>query len=296
MNRIYMSACLLLSAMTVNGNTYAKDVPVSAKQHYFGETPPGLKPTLFDPKVVSPDGRFEGGVFSPDMKEFYFTRKNGKYKERVFFVIRYEHGRWGEVSESAIRWPQFTPDGSMMYGGKWYREKTKIGWSEPKRQGKFLKEQGHGVSISAHGTYFFPFFKKADNGKGNLGYSRLIDGEYQSPIKLGAQINQGEWIAHPYIAPDESYLMWDVVRADGHGKSDIYISFKDKKGNWLPAMNMGSHINTHLSESSPRVTHDGKYLFFSRGDWVVQDDGSQNWVGKSYWVDAQVIEGLRPKI
>ncbi|KZN43277.1 PD40 domain-containing protein [Pseudoalteromonas luteoviolacea] len=296
MNHIYMSACLLMSSMAVSGSTYANETPAMTKLDYFGETPPGLTPKLFDPKIVSPDGRFEGGTFSSDMKEFYFTRKNGKYKNRVFFVIRYENGRWGKESETDIRWPQFSLDGSMMYGGKWYRQKTDAGWSELKKQGDFLKEQGHGVSISAKGTYFFPFYKKEDKGKGNIGYSRVVNGKNQNPVKLGPQINKGEWIAHPYIAPDESYLMWDVVRDDGHGKSDIYISFKDKKGAWLPAVNMGPLINTNLNESSPRVTHDGKYLFFSRGDWHVQDDGSQNWVGKSYWVDAQIIEGLRPKL
>ena len=60
-------------------------------------------------------------------------------------------------------------------------------------------------------------------------------------------------------------------------------------------MNMGPIINTELQESSPRVTHDGKYLFFSRGEWKVNERGVRNWIGKSYWVDAQVIENLRPK-
>ena len=82
---------------------------------YFGETPPGLIPKLFDPQIISPEGLFEGGSFSPDMREFYFTRKNGKYKERSFFVIRYENGRWGKESETDIKWPQFSEDGNMIY-------------------------------------------------------------------------------------------------------------------------------------------------------------------------------------
>ena len=89
--------------------------------------------------------------------------------------------------------------------------------------------------------------------------------------------------------------MWDVEREDGYGGSDIYISFRAKDGSWQPAMNMGSKINTALQESSPSVTYDGEYLFFSRGEWEVREDGSTNWVGKPYWVDAQVIENLRPR-
>ena len=85
-------------------------------------------------------------------------------------------------------------------------------------------------------------------------------------------------------------------REDGYGGSDIYISFRAKDGSWVPAINMGDKINTAFDESGAHVTDDGKYLFFSRGEWKVREDGSTNWVGKSYWVDAQIIETLRPKL
>ena len=58
---------------------------------------------------------------------------------------------------------------------------------------------------------------------------------------------------------------------------------------------MGDKINTELQESGAHVSPDGKYLFFSRGDWIIQEDGSTNWVGKPYWVDAQIIKNLRPQ-
>ena len=296
MSRISISIVLIFFTITLSGNSYSKDKPSTEVNRYFGEKPPGLIPKLFDPKIVSPDGRFEGGTFSPDMKEFYFTRKNGKYKKRTFFVIRYENNRWSQESETDIRWPQFSIDGNIMYLEKEYRQRIGTSWSKPKGLGEFLKEQAHGLSVSANGTYYFPFFKKEDNGHGNLGYSRLIDGKYEKPVKLGTEINQGKYIAHPYIAPDESYLIWDVEREDGYGQTDIYISFRRKDGSWLPAMNMGSKINTELQESSPHVTHDGKYLFFTRGEWKVKEDGSHNYVGKRYWVDAQVIENLRSKL
>jgi len=295
MHSICISIFIFFFSLTISGNSHGKEQASVAENRYFGEKPPGLMPKLFDPKIVSPEGRFEGGTFSPDMKTFYFTRQHGKYKQRTFFVIRNENNRWGQESETDIRWPQFSSDGNIMYVGKQYRERTATGWSEPKPRGEFLKEQAHGLSLSAKGTFYFPFFKKEDKGHGNIGYSRLIDGKYENPVKMGSQINTGKWIAHPYIAPDESYLMWDVVREDGRGETDIYISFRHKDGTWLPAMNMGPLINTEKQESSPWVTHDGKYLFFSRGEWHVQTDGKREWVGKSYWVDAQVIDKLRPK-
>ncbi len=286
---LFLNAC-----KTENEKVNKNDSP-TIETAYFGEKPPGLVPKLFEPETVSPEGFFEGGKFSPDMKEFYFTRKNGKYKERTFFVIRYENSKWGDESETDIKWPLFSTDGNTMYVGKKYRVRTETGWSEPKSLGEFLKEQAHGLSVSSNGTFYFPFFKKEDNGHGNLGYSRLISGKHENPVKLSAEINIGEYIAHPYIAPDESYLMWDVEREDGHGMADIYISFRHEDGSWLTPINMGAVINTELQESSPYVTPDGKYLFFTRGEWKTKEDGSGYFVSKKYWVDAQVIENLKPK-
>ena len=263
---------------------------------YFGEKPPGLIPKEFAPKILSSDGWIEGVTFSPDMKEFYFSRRYGKYnKKRSFFVIRFENNSWGELSETDIRWPLFSAEGDTMYIGKEYRKRTNDGWSESKPLGRFLEEQAHGLTVSANGTFYFPFFKKEDKGHGNLGYSRLINGRYENPVKLSAEINTGEYIAHPYIAPDESYLLWDVEREDGYGFADIYISFRHEDGSWSEPISMDSTINTELQESSPSVTPDGKYLFFTRGEWKTKEDGSRYFVGKKYWVDAQIIENLRPK-
>lgn len=268
------------------------------EDRYFGEEPPGLVPKLFNPKIVSPEGLFEGGSFSHDMKEFYFTRKNGKYEKRTFFVIRYENNRWGQESETDIKWPRFSEDGNTMYVGKEYRERTDTGWSAPKSQGEFLKDQAHGWSISSKGTYYYAVYKEEDmNKNGSLYYCPLEDGEYENPVRMNANINTGEYIAHPFIAPDESYLIWDVRREGGYGQADLYISFKqkDKENPWSPPMNMGQAINSEMQESSPTVTQDGKYLFFTRGEWIEKEDGTTYYVGKRHWVDAKVIENLRPK-
>ena len=299
MNKLHfaliLAVMLLFSSCSKKNQTTAQPAVPALDEPYFGEEPPGLTPKLFDPKRVSPRGLFEGGTFSPDMKEYYFNRMDEHYEKRTFYVIHHENGRWGKESETDIRWPHFSEDGTMMYGGKWYRERTENGWSEPKNQGEFLKDQGHGTSLSSKGNYYFGFYRKEDNGLGSIRYSRLVNGQYEPPQKLSEAINTGIDIAHPFIAPDESYLMWDVIREDGHGGSDIYISFRDQDGSWLPAINLGPQINTELQESSPRVTHDGKYLFFSRGQWKTREDKRRYWVGRPYWVDVQVIENLRPK-
>jgi len=102
-------------------------------------------------------------------------------------------------------------------------------------------------------------------------------------------------MAHPYIAPDESYLMWDAVREDGYGDSDLYISFRQKDGSWGAVINLGAQVNSKHEEGGVRVTPDGKYLTFWRGGVNVREDGSRYVEGSPYWVDAKIIETLRPK-
>ena len=296
MKNIYFILSLVLVLFLNGCNTIkqpSKDTDsLVVANRYFGEKPPGLLPKLFAPAIVSPEGLFDSGSFSPDMKEFYFTRKNGKY---TFFVIRYENNRWGQESETDIKWPLFSADGNMMYTGKEYRERTDAGWSEPKSAGMFLKEQAHGLSVSSNGTYYFGFYRKEDMGNGSIRYSRLINGKRENPVKMSTEINTGRYLAHPFIAPDESYLMWDAEREGGNGNNDCYISFRQKDGSWGAAINMGAQINTASNEGSPSVTHDGKYFFFKRGNWKTKKDGSTYYVGENYWMDAKIIENLRSK-
>ncbi|WP_106794223.1 hypothetical protein [Aquimarina sp. Aq78] len=291
---ILVLALFLNACNTKNQKVNDPDFP-TLEDRYFGEEPPGLIPVEFAPDIVSPEGLFEGGRHSPDGKSYYFTRKNGKYEERTFFVIRYENGSWGNESETELKWPRFSKGGDTLYRGNKYRDRTETGWSEYKSLGApFTDMHIMGISFSDDGTSYFDQFERPDT-IGAISYSRLINGKYEPRQKMGKEINTGTWIAHPHIAPDESYLLWDVVREDGFGNSDLYISFRAKDGSWVPAINMGDKINTALDESGVHVTDDGKYLFFSRGAWEVKEDGSTNWVGTPYWVDAQIIENLRPK-
>ena len=294
MSRI--STVFLFLTVTLSANSFSKENLQVKENHYFGEEPPGLIPKVFDPKIVSPQGRFDHGSFTPDMKEFYFTRKQSNNQKREFFVIRYENNQWGQEFETDIKWPQFSADGNVMYVGKEYRERTQAGWSEPKNLGDFLKYMAHGRSVSAQGTYYFTAYKPEDRGiNGAIYYSRIINGQYEKPIKMNSGINSGEYIGGSTIAPDESYLIWYMEREDGHGQSDMYVSFKQNDGSWLPAINMGSTINTDMQEGGIQLTHDGKYLFFNRTELKENEDGTRYSVGKRYWVSTQVIENLRPK-
>ena len=271
MKKYYLTLITLVSAILFNScntkNEKAKDIDFPILENrYFGQKPPGLTAEIFAPEIIASEEGFESDVkFSPDMHEIYFVKRGGKYEKRTPLVIRYENNKWGNESVTDIQHPIFSQDGNTIYKGNKYRERTESGWSELKSMGApFTDKHIMGISISDKKTFFFDQFAPPDT-IGAISYSRLIDGKYEPRQKMGKEINTGSWIAHPYIAKDESYLMWDAVREDGYGDGDLYISFKQKNGSWGEAINMGDKINTAQQENGVRVTPDGKYFIFLEG-------------------------------
>jgi len=179
--------------------------------------------------------------------------------------------------------PTISPDGQTMYLANKYMERTSTGWSVLKSIGALFEDVSiMRLSVSTKGTYYFD---EGTSVVGAIRYSRLIDGKHEEPKVLGEKVNTGKWIAHPFVAPDESYLIWDADRESGYGDNDLYISFKQKDGSWGDGINMGDKINTKSQENGGFVTPDGKYFFFNR---------HLNSGGGMYWVDAKIIETLRP--
>jgi len=261
---------------------------------YLGQKPPGLTPEPFAPGIVTTEDWQVSGVFTPDLKEFYFIREVGEVEENKkmeFVVIQNKNNRWQEsVISPRVGTPFIAPDGKTMHLGRRYMERTEVGgWSELKKLGSPFEEiQIMRLTASSKGTYVFDEVGMPD-GDGVIRYSRLIDGKREEPRSFGKEINTGRMNAHPFIAPDESYLIWDGQRDSGYGNSDIYVSFKQQDGSWGEAINLGDKVNTNGWEAVACVTPDGKYLFFNRN---MTPDNYEN-IG-IYWVDAQVIETLRP--
>lgn len=287
------SIALLLTFLAVSGGSHAQDELPVLEGPYLGQKPPGLTPEAFAPGIIQTKNWEGGAVFSLDMNEFYFTRQRPDNKKVETVVLKNKDNRWYVSDRTAGYGPSFAPDGKTIHFGKRYKERTKDGWSEIKSLGSPYEEiQIMSLKVSSKGTYVFDEFGTS-HGDGVIRYSRLADGIREEPKAFGKEINTGKWNAHPFIAPDESYIMWNSERESGFGDNDIYISFRQKDGSWGEAINLGDKVNTEKQEGGPMITPDGKYLFFSR---VVAPGIGDAWPDvDTFWVDAQIIEDLRPK-
>jgi hypothetical protein len=78
----------------------------------------------------------------------------------------------------------------------------------------------------------------------------------------------------PFVAADGSYLLFQR-------NYDIHVSFRGANGAWLEPARLPQLVNTPDTEVCPVVSPGGRYLFFLRS-------------GRVYWVDAAIIEDLRP--
>ena len=299
MKQFYGSIALLLSIFVVSCESQREGEFLQLKGSYMGQTPPGKTAEVFASGVISIDAWELEGIFAPGMREFYFVTKgegfnfptdHEKYDQPTIFGFRFENNHWRKFTEfPRTGEPFIATDDQTMYLAKGYRERSATGWSEVKSLGPLLDRDDWGImrlTASTNATYVFDDYKSKV-----MRVSKEIDGKRQAPVELPEHINSGDWTAHPFIAPNESYLIWDSEREDGFGDSDLYISFRQADGSWGAAINMGANVNSDKDDFYGSVTPDGNFLMFNRT--ISESDGDAN--VDIYWVDAQIIEELRPK-
>ena len=90
---------------------------------------------------------------------------------------------------------------------------------------------------------------------------------WSEPKNVGKNINSDYWDSAPSIAPDNQALYFCSNRPGGYGGIDIYVAYKNEKGYWEEAVNMGPTINTAGDDQAPFMHADNKTLYFSSNGW-----------------------------
>ncbi len=251
-----------------------------------------LKPRFFAEGIITTADDEFGITFTPDGKTCYFGKRTPSTINSSVMVICYSEFKNGHWSEPAIApfsghyldfGPSISPDGSKLFFVSnrpvnherkfdtdiWMVEKSAGGWSEPVHLDSTINSNGFelGCSVSANGNLYFNAYR---DGNQDIYRSVFLNGKYTRPEKLDSAINTAYGEADPYIAPDESYILFsssgreDALKGDGpnYPRSDIYISYK-KNGQWQPAIHLQEPVNSTAEESNPYVSPDGKTLFFT---------------------------------
>jgi len=260
---------------------------------YLGQRLPGSVPESFASGIVKGD-LHTPPVFTPDGSQAYWA-----LQDDTILTSALENGSWTQpatVSFSAsmtdYRDPFITTSGDKLFflskgrlpGSQlpekeniWFVQRSGQGWGEPQP----LSENVNAltlhwqISVAADGNLYFS--SSEPDGIGDIYISEPSDGEYGKPVKLAAPINSEQVELTPYIAPDESYLLFARM-ADQSSNPLLYISFADKNGDWgKPVV-----LETVSYGLCPSVSPDGKYVFYLSSPTSVS------------WMTTEFIEELRP--
>lgn len=95
------------------------------------------------------------------------------------------------------------------------------------------------------------------------------DDTWGNVVNLGPNVNSADWESHPTLSHSEDTLFFTSDRPGGFGSNDIYYTYKDKKGQWTPAKNMGPIINTKGNDISPFYHPKYDVMYFASNNQVL---------------------------
>lgn len=280
---------------------------------YFGQKGPGDKPLVFAPGVISTSDQELYISFSDNGKLCTFYRRTNSPRISSIKYLIQKGRKWLGIKD--VPYLDFKTDGYFMLepfkkilyfaskrpfpGTVKKQEKRKL-WKMDFKNQAWLKPDlvdlctdtdqfiGHPTFTRDGTVYFYSEAKKGGLDRADIFFSRFKKGKYGAVQNPGPGINTDADECDAFVDPDERYMLLAVKDHPGclGNDFDIFISFKKKDGGWTQAVNLGKDINSTGREIYPRVSPDGKYIFFG-------SNRSGNW--DIYWVDSGVLKEIKKK-
>jgi hypothetical protein len=267
-----------------------------AQTNYPDKNIPTDIPQFFAKGILSDGLSNRDLTISPDGNELFFTIQHPQFAASVIIRLVKVNGVWSkpEVAPFSGKYrdleASFTPDGKTLYFASdrpitantvkkdfdiWRVSKSANGkWGEPENLGTVVnsdKNEFYPIVTTSGNLYFTA---EAPYGKGSEDIVMCAPTAkgYSAPVSLPEAINTKFGEFNAYVSADEQLIMFSSFgRADDMGGGDIYISKKDKNGNWVPARHLPAPINSTGLDYCPYLTPDKKYLVFtsnrSGGAW-----------------------------
>ena len=250
-----------------------------------------IVPEIFSPGVLSGPAHDSAPTFTPSGEVVYFGRSSPQ-QSTILVSERRTDGHWSEprIAPFSGIWndmePAMSPDGrflvfisdrpdreggakiegffngSKQNGGRiWRVDSREHSWSAPVLLPSSVNT---GTSIFAPSVAADAsiYFMTTDTGSGKF---RLFRAQFKDSGYLPAQplsFSDGTTTdVDPAVSPDESFLVFGSGRIAGRG-IDLFIAFRNGQA-WSEPIHLGNDVNTPKSDAEPRLSPDGKTLYFS---------------------------------
>jgi hypothetical protein len=274
-----------------------------AQVTYPGRQLPADTPQLFAKGILSDGLSNRDFTISPKGDEIFFTLQQARFVSSTILHLTQKNGQWSkpEVAPFSGRYRDleaaFSPDGQTIYfssdrpinGDKakdfdiWKVKKLANGyWSEPQNLGSTVNSDKNEFypSITKSGNLYFTV--EADYGKGSedIVVCKWTGAGYSKPESLPENINTKYDEFNAFVDPDEQFVIFSSYgRADDMGGGDMYISHKDREGNWMTVKHLPLPINSASLDYCPFVSWDKQYFLFTSNR---MDKAFKNVAAKDY--------------
>jgi outer membrane protein OmpA-like peptidoglycan-associated protein/tetratricopeptide (TPR) repeat protein len=129
------------------------------------------------------------------------------------------------------------------------------------------KKGSPSLSSDLQTLYFAADYAERGYGRYDIYKVNRTKTGWSIPKNLGQNINSDFWESAPSISPDGQALYFCSNIPGGYGGIDIYVAYKNEKGGWEEALNLGPGINTTGDEQTPFMHADNRTLYFASNGW-----------------------------
>jgi hypothetical protein len=142
-------------------------------------------------------------------------------------------------------------------------------WLAPENLGSAVNSPGmeQGASISADGLTLLFQSDRPDGHGGEDMYMATrstTTAPWGQAVNMGPGLNSSSHDNYPCMSPDGLELYFSSNRPDGFGSADLWVTTRATPHDaWGPPENLGPVINSTHADMDPKLSSDGRILFFS---------------------------------
>lgn len=227
---------------------------------------------------------------STPQDEVYFSIQNTSEDRAVIAVMKKKNNIWQKPEITSFSGnfrniePFLSPDGLRLYFASnrpievtatkakdydiWYvqRKDTKSEWSEPINVGAPVNSKNDEFypCVTLSGNLYFTSDAIKTLGKDDILVCKWDGKQYLEPENLGLKVNSAGYEFNAFVSPNERFIIYTCYgKEDGFGSGDLYISYKDKNGNWEDPKNLGADLNSKQMDYCPFYDASTQILYFT---------------------------------